>query len=166
MEYKINSPKYGEKIVLIDDEDYDLIKLYTWRANYVRGKFYAITTICRHKQKPLTIKMHRLILGLTDPKIFVDHKDQDGLNNKRGNIRIATHAENNRNVKHTKRSVTGYKGVSLYTKDQMAGWYAVVLRKDRKNYFGGYFKDPIEAAKKYDELAKIHHGEFAHLNFK
>lgn len=166
MDIIVDSPKYGKKTILINDEDYNLIKDYTWRVNFVRGNFYAITTICRTGQKPQTIKMHRLILGLTDPKTFVDHKDSDGLNNRRDNIRIATLAQNTRNTGANSRNTTGFKGVYMYKNGHpSSGLFTATLRCKDKKYHGGYFKTAIDAAKKYDELAKIYHGEFAYLNF-
>lgn len=165
MEIKIISPKYGEKVVLIDDEDYALISKYTWSVNYVRGKWYALAYAGQKKGKVITVKMHRLIMDvLKTPKIHIDHKDQNGLNNQKVNLRKATIAENSRNVGPNKRSTTGFKGVSLYTKNTMAGWYVVRVRYYDKNIFGGYFKDPVEAAKKYNEMAIKYHGEFAYQN--
>ena len=166
MELIIPTNKYGNKIVLIDDEDFDLIKNFTWHIQFDKGNFYArCNTIVDGKRK--SPKLHRMIMNVSNVQYpHVDHKNGNGLDNRKSNLRLATIAENSRNVGCNSRTKTGYKGVSLYTKNHMAGWYAVRLRCNKKNYFGGYFKDPIEAAKKYDELAKVHHGEFAYLNFK
>lgn len=165
MEFKLKSPKYGEKIVYIDDEDKELVEKYHWNILFVRGSFYVTSHITVKKHKYKTIKLHRLVMGvLGTPKIHIDHKDNDGLNNVKDNLRKATIAQNSRNVGATVNSTTGFKGVFLYTKHRMAGYYAVRIKINDKRVFGGYFKDPIEAAKKYNELAKIHHGEFAFLN--
>lgn len=166
MEITIPTEKFGDKVVLIDDEDYALIKDYKWHVMCDKGNFYArCNTFVNGKRK--SPKMHRVIMRVSHiERPHVDHKNGNGLDNRKSNLRLATIAENSRNVGTNSRSVTGYKGVSLYTKNHMAGWYAVRLRKKNKTYFGGYFKDVIEAAKKYDELAKEHHGEFAYLNFK
>lgn len=51
------------------------------------------------KRKFKYIYMHRLILGLTDPKIVVDHRNHDGLDNRRENIKPCTQAENLQNRK-------------------------------------------------------------------
>lgn len=40
--------------------------------------------------------MHRWIMGVTDPEIEVDHRDNDGLNNQRYNLRPCTHLQNMR----------------------------------------------------------------------
>lgn len=77
---------------------------------------------------------------------------------------LPQYPENSRNTGPNSRSVTGYKGVSLYTVGPQAGLYVVRIRFNGKAYFGGYFKTLIEAAESYNELAKKYHGEFAWLN--
>jgi hypothetical protein len=39
-------------------------------------------------------KLHRFLLGVTDPKIEVDHRNHQGLINTRENLRIVSHHEN------------------------------------------------------------------------
>lgn len=110
MELRLVSPKYGEKIVFIDPEDEKLIINYTWNISYVRGNWYAVHSYFING-KSAQIKMHRLIMGVTNPDIKVDHIDHYGLNNVRKNLRLATIGQNNRNVGITKANKTGYKGV-------------------------------------------------------
>ncbi len=160
---KLTSPKYGEKIVSIDKEDFILVSKYHWSISFVRGNWYAIHNYT-DKGKRFQIKMHRLVMGANNPKIHIDHKDHNGLNNCKSNLRKSTILQNSQNVGATVKSTTGFKGVFLYTKHAMAGNYVVRIMSNGKRIFGGYFKDPIEAAKKYNELAQIHHGEFAFLN--
>ena len=107
--------------------------------------------------------MHREILGLTDPKIQGDHIDGNGLNNQRYNLRTATHTQNQRNRKNFIKGTSKYKGVSLNKKNKK---WIVRIRNGGKQIYLGHFLDEIEAAKKYDEMAKIYHKEFAYINFK
>jgi hypothetical protein len=158
----IHSKVNGTHSILIDDEDYDYVSKFNWhiyRCTF-RGKkartFYAVACI-----NGVTIRMHRLLLGLNDPKILVDHKDHDGLNNQRDNLRIASAQQNQFNMRPFKSNKTGFKGVSYNKKDKR---YAVFLKVGRKNTFFGNFKTPIEAASKWNELARQHHGEFAYQN--
>lgn len=76
---------------LVDAEDYDLVKDYKWCADFKNGRCYAMRKI----KRTITIRMHRLILGLTpgDGKI-VDHKNGNGLDNRRENIHIVSHRGN------------------------------------------------------------------------
>ena len=100
-------------IAIIDDQDFELINQYKWFALVRKGKLsaYAQANSRKPNGKKTVLKMHRLIMGLTDPKILVDHIDQDGLNNRRANLRTATSSENNRNRKVIRTSLTGTKGV-------------------------------------------------------
>jgi hypothetical protein len=58
--------------------------------------------------------MHRLIMGVTDQKVLIDHVDRDGLNNRRSNLRIADRSLNAHNCKVREDSTTGIRGVSSY----------------------------------------------------
>lgn len=89
----------------------------------------------------------------------VDHKNGNGLDNRRSNLRLATTQQNNFNVGITKRNTSGYKGVY-----PARNGFVATIRKSGKLYHGGTFKTALEAAKKYNELAKQYHGEFAWLN--
>ncbi len=110
------------------------------------------------------IKMHRLILGLTDPNIQGEHADRNGLNNQRYNLREANNSTNHMNV--NPRGTSKYLGVSVH----LHKVYISRIVIDRRQKYLGSFpltnEGEIEAAKKYDEYAKVHHGNFANLNFK
>ena len=96
------------KIALIDAADYTLVKDYNWCAVNTHNLWYAVG---RQKGSRKQVKMHRLLLGITNSKILVDHKDGDGLNNTRENIRVATSSQNGANRNSTGKSK--YLGVSL-----------------------------------------------------
>lgn len=55
-----------------------------------------------------------------------------------------------------------YRGVSWNSTERR---WAVFLRHDGKAHFGGYFDDEIEAARKYDAMAREHFKDFARCNF-
>lgn len=164
MELQIETKRFGIKTVLLDDADYDLIKGYVWHIQYDKGNFYARCNI-RVNGKTKSLKMHRIIMRVANSdNPHVDHINENGLDNRRSNLRKATIPENSRNTGPNSRSVTGYKGVAFYTVGPQAGQYAVRIRHNGKNHFGGYFNTAIEAAVSYNELAKKYHGEFAWLN--
>lgn len=81
----------SDKFVLVDDDDYDWLLDFheQWRLHRMG---YAV---CGKDGK--TILMHRLVMGIEDGSIHVDHADHDKLNNQRSNLRAGTQAENNRN---------------------------------------------------------------------
>lgn len=81
-----------DKFVMVDDEDYGwLIEFHSkWRLH---RHGYAV---CGSGGK--TVLMHRLILGLDDSRVHVDHYDHNKLNNQRSNLIPGTQADNNRNA--------------------------------------------------------------------
>lgn len=165
MKILIETKRFGVKEVLFDAKDFDIVKKYTWRIQYDKGNFYARCFI-KINGVFVSKKMHRMILGISNSdKPHVDHKNHDGLDNRRRNIRVATIAENTRNFGINSRSTTGYKGVYLYkSPNPNAGKYTAATRFNGQRIHGGYFKTAIEAAKKYNEMALKYHGEFAYLN--
>lgn len=155
------------KVALVDDEDFEELNQFKWSAARFKNKFYAVRTRLKRedffiKGKKVMIKMHRQILGLTDPKIYCDHKDRDSLNNQRYNLRSCDFIENSRNKSPIKGSSSKYKGVSWNKQNQK--WYSSIRINGNPKHLG-CFDDEIESAKAYDEMAKIHHKEFAYLNF-
>lgn len=105
------------------------------------------------------VYMHHLVLQV--PR--VDHKDHDGLNNTRLNLRAATSSQNSANTgKYTNKSYTSkYKGV-CWVKGKKK-WRANIFTGSRKAHIG-YFEDEIEAARAYNAAALKAFGEFACLN--
>lgn len=89
----------------------------------------------------------------------IDHRDGNGLNNQKSNLRVATCQQNNFNVPLTKRNKSGYEGVYKNRNSFIA-----CIRIGGTLIHGGSFRTAIEAASKYNQLAKQHHGEFAWLN--
>jgi hypothetical protein len=146
----------------IDAEDLEKIGNGSWSANKrSSGKIYAQQAGLTNQR---TSYMHRVIMGVTDPKIEVDHVDRkDTLNNTRENLRIADRSQQLANTSLRSDSTTGFKGVSRYKK--YPGYYfaAIEFRGVRINL--GRFTAADMAAKIRDRAAIELHGEFAVLNF-
>jgi hypothetical protein len=151
-----------DKYALVDDADYEWLSSHKWYA-LKHGKTYYARHSKRINGKKTFFSMHRTILGLFDPKIKVDHKDYDGLNNQRNNLRVATELQNHHNIPKLPNCSSKYKGVS-WSKNARK-WEARIRIPDiRKRENLGYFINEIEAAKAYNEKALIYFGEFAVLN--
>ena len=80
------------KFAIVDAEDYDRLSQYKWQAEKHKTTFYA-----KRKSKYKSIKMHREILKPSNGMIC-DHKNHNGLDNRRCNIRLCTHAQNQHNT--------------------------------------------------------------------
>jgi hypothetical protein len=107
--------------------------------------------------------MHREILN-APAGVFVDHKDGDGLDNRKENLRIVTSAQNQQNRRKISRKTTSkYKGV--YFRRENKKYCALICCKGKRMHLG-YFDNEIDAAKAYDQAAKKFFGEFARLNFE
>ncbi len=148
---------------MVDGGDYNYLGRWKWyAAKSKNGCWYAQRGINR-KGKVEIIKMHRLIMGLErGDGILCDHRDHNGLNNRRDNLRTCTNKQNNQNARPRKNGHSQYKGVSWVNRDKR--WLATIT-VDRKQVCIGRFHSEIKAAKCYDHRAKELFGEFACLNF-
>lgn len=148
--------------VLFDEADRTLVEQYRWFANRnTSGNVYAYGYRRGHAQRDRAwMFMHRLLL---DPPadMDVDHRNGDGLDNRRANLRVGTRAQNNANRRRVKLGPSGYRGVTWHK--QRGCWQARIW-VDGKNLYLGLFEDPWEAAQAYNAAALEAWGEFARLN--
>lgn len=138
--------------------DFDIINKYSW---HIKTDRFGEIRACKTKIENKTVSMHRLILNLRDPKIIVDHKNGNPLDNTRQNLRICNQSQNIANSRLNKRNTSGYKGVT-YMKSRRK-WIAQI-KVNYKNIFLGYFDDPYSAHIKYIEAAKFYFNEFARIS--
>lgn len=145
------------RTALIDDVDTGLIeghRLYS----AVRGGVVYVE--CRAARNAPKLYLHRLIAG-TPKGMVTDHRDGDGLNNRRSNLRTCKQALNVLNTAK-KRPQKKFKGV-FFAKAR-GRWWAQIAR-DGRRHFLGYHSTEEAAARAYDEAATKLHGEFARLNY-
>ncbi len=99
---------------MIDAADAPKVARWHWHATGDRscGNVYATRGV-RVNTKDTQVAMHRVITG-AGPGEFVDHKDGNGLNNRRDNLRFATHAQNMQNRKKHRNNTIGATGVTKH----------------------------------------------------
>lgn len=150
----------------MDDADFPAVSAHRWTAVVRNGRLHCVQRAAYTSNGAETsVKLHRELLGLTDPKLCVDHIDGNPLNNCRSNLRVVTHAQNMLNhaaMRDRKRSAGSFIGVSFIT---TTGDWVAAIGKDRKQYTLGRFDRPEEAARAYDSAAVHFFGDFAALNF-
>ena len=146
------------QFALVDDDDYLYLMKYKWRA--VRtpksNTWYAVCSLYYRSFKFMTLLMHRIICGVKNTQ-EVDHKDRNGLNNQKDNLRPATRLQQIRNTR--KRSSSPFKGV----RNDMGKWESCITVNDNMMHLGSY-DQPEDAAYAYNQAALKYHGEFACLN--
>lgn len=155
MEIIISSKTHGEKILFIDDEDFGFLEGRSAVLKKSRSTFYAKISMDSKEYY-----LHRLILNARKG-VEIDHINRNGLDNRKSNLRVATHAQNTYNKFDKKNSKSGFKGV-YWVKDKKL-WCARITFNN-KVIMGGYYKCKIDAAYAYNELANKYHKQFAYLN--
>ena len=151
--------------VLLDDEDYNRLKVNHYNVNTVdvkrRGLYYFLRNVCVGGKHTVT-SLHRDVMGCVngDGKI-VDHKDGNTLDNRKENLRFSSHAENMRNSRTRKTNTSGIKGVCW---DKKRGKWKSVINVDRKAFVLGYYTDIEDAEAAYVKASKELHGEFSRLS--
>lgn len=163
----ISTPKYPNTFTLVDDDDFEFLNQWKWRA--IKGGRGDQLYVCRQKRHGKMreyFQMHRVIMAV-DKKRVIDHINHDTLDNRKCNLRKCTQSENLMNQRKTyyhreiKKGYSKYKGV--YRRPN--GKWLVTIKGNGVVHQLGCFSGEKAAAKEYDKLAKLLHGEFACLNF-
>lgn len=160
----INSKKHGRYRCLVDDEDYSYLSKHNWFLSKDKKTFYAAAWLKDENGNFVKIKMHQMIMGDYDRKLFIiDHISRDPLDNRRFNLRFVTWAQNARNrgpLTDPKKSCK-YKGVRV---EKKYGYISIQITHNGIKYNESGFKSVEDAAKRWNELARQYHGEFAYQN--
>lgn len=149
------------KVALVDDEDYErLMAMGKWYASQNRknGNWYAKVGIKSNSKCGRTsIGMHRVVLG-SDFRV-IDHKDGNGLNNQKPNLRGCTFQQNQMNKRISKVSKTGFKGVFV-----RGDRYIAKCTFNKQSIHLGTFTTTQDASRAYNEFVSSKFGEFARPN--
>ena len=145
----------------IDADDVPIVGGFNWQALVARRADGSVRTVYavrteRTNGRSRAVLMHRVI-GRTPDGFDTDHRDGNGLDNRKANLRTATEAQNSQNARISTRNTSGARGVSWYKK--RAKWQAQITAHG-KHTFLGYFDTIKEAADAYTVASAGLHIEF------
>ena len=165
--------KYGEafrkidlgegEFTIVDAADYYRYGKYKWSVVGTGKNLYAVRNVKIGPKLTKIVRLHREIMNAPKGKL-VDHRYGDSLDNRRDNLRLATHSQNQCNKRKTG-SKTSSKFRGVYFDKRRVQWQGYI-RYNGKRVYLGCFKSENEAGEAYDAAAKKYHGEFARLNFQ
>jgi len=152
-EYGIGWTSPDNKVFYFDLEDYDLIKYFCWCSG---TSDYIESTVNRK-----CVRMHRLVMGVTDSKMVVDHIFHITFDNRKSQLRIVSESSNQMNSILRSNNTSGVKGVYWHKRDNI--WQASI-QTNYKNIYLGQFSDFDEAVRVRKEAEDKYHGEFSYDN--
>lgn len=161
-------------IYIVDLEDKEKVEYYAWHTSSngypCRHKRYTIKTGVYYNKY---LGLNRVIMGVTDPKICVDHKTRNRFDNRKSNMRICTHQQNDCNkikanqnpdmigieIRYNKNKTRYVSRIKLNGKDIHLGTYdtldeaRIVRREAEEKYFGEFAPGLCESDGVYEEIS-------------
>jgi hypothetical protein len=149
---------------IIDVADVPLVEGFNWIAMVSKRADGSVRTVYAYRNdcsgtKTRLVLLHRFLMG--EPMgLQIDHRDGEGLNCRRYNLREATCSQNGRNLKTSANNTSGIKGVSWHKPSSK--WTAHIMLGGKQKYLG-LFGDITDAAVAYANASRELHGEFGRL---
>jgi hypothetical protein len=151
-----------EEFAWVSPEDWLLVNTCGWRRRISGLRVYAASHHRRCGHGRHEGDLHRFVgalMGMSGARIM-DHRDGNGLNNTRQNLRSATRAQNNSNRRPNLSNRVGLKGVR-----RCGLRFLAQITVSKRNRYLGLFVTAEAAARVYDAWAKAAFGEFAWINY-
>ena len=141
----------------IDKADEALVRKYKWYC--VRSKKCGFLTISTGSGKNL-LYLHSLLMN-TPPGMEVDHIDLNRLNNRRSNLRLTTHQQNQCNQPLQRNNTSGVSGVSFYPPKNK---YRARIKISQHDIHLGYYDTFVEAVQARNVGMECMFGEYGRYN--
>jgi hypothetical protein len=146
-------PLTNNNFAIVDDNDYNFLIKYKWHSYqdplskiwYAKRSFHG-----------KTIRMHNQIMNAKN----IDHKNHNGLDNRKDNLRKCTRSQNKKNNHGYKNNTSGFKGVYLDKNVTTQHKWRAIIRVNNKNISLGYYDTPEKASEIFNNKSKEIYGEF------
>lgn len=147
-------------VAVVDDADFDAVNMFKWYAQRIKKGFYAVRNIRKSDGSWGRLYLHQFL----SPGVELsDHRDGNGLNNQRNNIRPATTIQNGQGFRRKKLGASSqFRGV--WWNKRSNKWKSAIGVKGGPKYLGLFLLEK-DAALAYDKAAREIFGEFATPNF-
>jgi hypothetical protein len=143
-------PLFGGRFAIVNNRDFRRLSKFRWHLAPRKKNTYA----ARKRSRTLgagTIYLHQEVLGPLAEGRTVDHKNGNGLDCRRRNLRVLTNRQNLRSFHHTRDNKTSkYRGVTWLKANRK--WQAQITCRPT-NFYIGSFQLEVEAAKAWDRRA-------------
>ena len=138
-------------VALVDDDMYEELSQYKWYTHRPKKHlYYAQRNAPTINSKRGTIRMHHIVAGFPLNGLMTDHRDGNGLNNQRENLRFVTSRQNSQN-RQTVTKTSCYVGV--YWHKQGKKW-AVYIRENGAKKYVGLFTNELQAFLAYQQAVE------------
>lgn len=142
------------QFAVVDDKDYEKLSRYNWQAMWAEctQSYYAKRDALKSEGVgKKAILMHCQILGLMHgDRRQAHHKNHDTLDNRRRNLEVVSHRENNSMKKHHSES-----GVGIHKRaERSAKPFRARVQIRGKRYQVGYFETSEAARRAREEFLR------------
>ena len=139
----IDSAAHGTQEVFLNVEHLAKVLRVSnlWYVSKHEKGFYAYTSVKSSCGKATSLFMHRVVMDCPDT-MEIDHINRNGLDNRKRNLRIVTHAQNMQNRGTRADSMSGKRNVRY---DKFTEMWVVKIFKDGKTVCSERFLTEKEA---------------------